>query len=104
EVGRPERDDQHDRGQLVRQGLRALLPAGFTARDRVRPPRVTLGSVEEPETKELRILETEREGLEREHAREADLPAEERTAERRAEKQAYRREKLEERARSEEEG
>jgi len=63
-----------------------------------------LGSVEEPETREMRILETEREEVEREHARDAELPTEEHTAIRRAEKHAYLREKLEERARSEEEG
>jgi hypothetical protein len=59
--------------------------------------------VEDPETKELRIQEIEHERSEREHARDADLPTQEHTAERRADKHAYLREKLEERARSERE-
>jgi len=60
--------------------------------------------VEDPETKELRIEQTEHERAEREHAREAELPTEEHAAVRRAEKHAYLRDKLEERARSEEDG
>ena len=60
--------------------------------------------MEDPETQELRIEQTERERAERAHARDADLPTEERAALRRADKHAYLREKLEERARSEEEG
>jgi hypothetical protein len=60
--------------------------------------------MEDPETRELRIEEAEREHAEREHARAADLPTEEHTAVRRADKHAYLRSKLEERARSEEEG
>jgi len=60
--------------------------------------------MEDPETRELLIEEAQREREEREHAREAELPTEERTAVRRADKHAYLREKLEERARSEEEG
>jgi hypothetical protein len=59
--------------------------------------------VEEPETKEMRIEQDVRERTEREQARDADLPTEEHTHERRAEKHAYLREKLSERARSEEE-
>jgi len=59
--------------------------------------------VEEPETKELRIEQDLRERSEREQAQDADLPTEEHTHERRAEKHAYLREKLSERARSEEE-
>jgi hypothetical protein len=59
--------------------------------------------VEDPETKELRIQEDERERAEREQAREAELPTGEHTHARRADKHAYLREKLEERARSEEE-
>ena len=60
--------------------------------------------MEDPETRELRIDEAARERAEREHAREAELPTEEHTAVRRADKHAYLRSKLEERARSEEEG
>jgi hypothetical protein len=58
--------------------------------------------VEEPETKEMRIEQDERERSEREQARDADQPTEEHTHGRRAEKHAYLREKLAERARSEE--
>jgi hypothetical protein len=58
----------------------------------------------DPETQELQIVESERERLEREQAREAELGPEERTHERRADKHAYLREKLDERARSEEDG
>ncbi len=60
--------------------------------------------MEDPETRELRIEQAERERGEREHAQDADLPTEEHAAVRRADKHAYLREKLEERARSEEEG
>ena len=59
--------------------------------------------MEEPETKEMRIEQDLRERSEREQAQDADLPTEEHTHERRAEKHAYLREKLAERARSEEE-
>ena len=57
----------------------------------------------DPETQELRLEQVQRELAEREQADEADLPAEERAHERRADKHAYLREKLAERARSEEE-
>ena len=60
--------------------------------------------MEDPETQELRIEQTRREAAEREQARDADLPTEEHASLRRAEKHAYLREKLEERARSEQEG
>ena len=56
---------------------------------------------EEPETKELRIEQDTLEHAERERAEEAELPTEEHTHERRADKHAYLREKLAERARSE---
>jgi hypothetical protein len=59
--------------------------------------------MEDPETQELRLDELERERAEREAAQEADRPREEQTHERRADKHAYLREKLEERARSEDE-
>jgi len=60
--------------------------------------------MEDPETQELRIEQAEREHAAREYAHEADLPTEEHAAIRRADKHAYLREKLEERARSEKEG
>jgi hypothetical protein len=59
--------------------------------------------MEDPETEELQIEQVQRELRERKQAEEADLPTEERTHERRADKHAYLREKLAERARSEEE-
>jgi hypothetical protein len=58
---------------------------------------------EEPETKEMRIEQGAREHAERDLAEDAELPTEEHTHERRAEKHAYLREKLAERARSEQE-
>jgi hypothetical protein len=54
------------------------------------------------ETEELRVEQLKRERDERAAARDADLPAEERAHERRADKAAYLREKLAERAESEE--
>ena len=57
----------------------------------------------DPETRELQIEQVQRELRERKQAEEADLPTEERTHERRADKHAYLREKLAERARSEDE-
>ena len=57
----------------------------------------------DPETQELRIEQVQRELAERKQAEQADLPTEERTHERRADKHEYLREKLSERARSEEE-
>jgi hypothetical protein len=58
----------------------------------------------DPKTEEMQLSELARERDEREQAADADLPPEERTHERRADKHAYLREKLDERARSEEEG
>jgi hypothetical protein len=58
----------------------------------------------DPETKELQLEQVQRELAERKQADEADLPrGEERTHERRADKHSYLREKLAERARSEDE-
>jgi hypothetical protein len=57
----------------------------------------------DPKTEELRIEEIQRERAEREQARDAELPREERVHDARADKHAYLREKLAERARSEEE-
>jgi hypothetical protein len=57
----------------------------------------------DPETKELQLEQVQRELRERKDADEAELPREERTHERRADKHQYLREKLAERARSEEE-
>ena len=56
----------------------------------------------DPETKELQIEQVQRELRARKQAEQADLPTEERTHERRADKHEYLREKLAERARSEE--
>ena len=57
----------------------------------------------DPETQELQVEQVQRELRERKRAEEAELPTEERTHERRADKHEYLREKLSERARSEEE-
>jgi hypothetical protein len=57
----------------------------------------------DPKTEELRVAEAVREREEREHARDAELAHEERAHERRADKHAYLKEKLAERARSEDE-
>ena len=54
------------------------------------------GMGDEPTTQELRIEQIRREQDEREHAEEAREPAEVRAAQRRADKAAYLREKLEE--------
>lgn len=56
----------------------------------------------DPKTQELRLEELQRERAEREAAGESDLPREERVHEARADKHVYLREKLAERARSEE--
>ena len=53
---------------------------------------------EDPTTRELRIRQAERESLERSQAEEADTEEETEEHARRAEKAAYLREKLEERA------
>jgi hypothetical protein len=57
----------------------------------------------DPETKELQLEQVQRELAARKQADEADLPTEERTHERRADKHEYLREKLAERACSEDE-
>jgi hypothetical protein len=57
----------------------------------------------DPKTEELRLEQIQRERAEREQAGDASEPAEERTHERRAERAAYLREKLDERAKSEDE-
>jgi len=59
--------------------------------------------MEDPETRELEIEQVQRELAERKQAEEAGQPSEERTHARRADKHEYLREKLAERARSEEE-
>lgn len=56
----------------------------------------------EDETEELRVEQIQREREERARARDADQPAEERAAERRADRAHYLKEKLDERAESEE--
>jgi hypothetical protein len=58
----------------------------------------------DPKTEELRIEQIQRERDERDAAGDADQAAEEHAHERRAEKHAYLREKLAERARSEDGG
>jgi hypothetical protein len=55
----------------------------------------------DPETEELRVEQVRREREEHARAREAGEPSEERQHERRAERAAYLREKLDERAESE---
>lgn len=57
----------------------------------------------DPETQEMRLDQLRRERDERERAGEADEPTEEHTHERRADRAAYLRKKLDERARSEDE-
>jgi hypothetical protein len=61
-----------------------------------------LRSMAEPETEELRVEQIRRERAEHDRARTSEEPAEERAHERRAQKAAYLREKLDERARAEE--
>ena len=55
----------------------------------------------EPETEELRVEQLARARREHAHARAADEPAEQRAHERRADKAAYLKEKLDERAEAE---
>ena len=55
----------------------------------------------DPSTEELRAVQAEREDAERARAQDATEPIEERTHERRAERAAYLREKLDEQAESE---
>jgi hypothetical protein len=57
----------------------------------------------DPKTEEMRVVETEREREERDHEREAEEPHAERAHARRADKHAYLKEKLAERARAEDE-
>jgi hypothetical protein len=57
----------------------------------------------DPETEELTTDQIQREAIERERARHAQLKEEEKAAERRADKASYLREKLAERADSEDE-
>jgi hypothetical protein len=57
----------------------------------------------DPETEELQVEQVQRELAERKQEAESTEPAEERTHERRAERAAYLRKKLDERAKSEDE-
>lgn len=57
----------------------------------------------DPKTDELRVEQVQREVAERRHAEESGEPAETRAHERRADRHAYLRDKLRERAESEEE-
>ncbi|HEV2814706.1 MAG TPA: hypothetical protein VGW10_15735 [Solirubrobacteraceae bacterium] len=59
------------------------------------------GTSDNPSTEELRAVQAEREEAEREMAERAPDPREERTHERRADRAAYLREKLDEQAESE---
>jgi hypothetical protein len=59
--------------------------------------------VADPKTEELQIEQVQRELAERKQARDAPEPAEEHTHERRADRAAYLKKKLDERAKSEEE-
>jgi hypothetical protein len=59
--------------------------------------------VPDPKTEELQVAETAREREERSQAQDAEQAAEERAHARRAEKHAYLKEKLSERARAEDE-
>jgi hypothetical protein len=58
----------------------------------------------DPKTEEMRVEQLERERRERDDARDATEAAEEKTHDRRAERAAYLREKLDERAKSEDDG
>jgi hypothetical protein len=60
--------------------------------------------VPDPKTEELSTEQVQREAIERERARVADQRTEERTHARRADKAAYLREKLDERADAEDDG
>ena len=69
----------------------------------IRPELATYaGMMADPKTEELSVTEVQRELAEREQAREAELPNEERVHQARADKHAYLKEKLAERARAEE--
>ncbi len=57
----------------------------------------------DPKTEEMRLDQVQRERSEREQAKDSSDPAEERTHRRRADRAAYLKEKLDERAKSEEE-
>jgi hypothetical protein len=57
----------------------------------------------DPRTEEMRLEQIKRERSERDQARDADEPADEEAHDRRAQRAAYLREKLDERAKSEDE-
>src|SRR5207244_12539102 len=98
----PRHADRRPLEQRARRGAAAGLGPGLGRRQRRRRgPRLGV-SGEDPKTEELRLEQSEREAAERERARES---SEEETGqhERRADKAAYLREKLEQRARSERE-
>lgn len=57
----------------------------------------------DPKTEEMQLEQIKRERTERDQARHADEPAEEKSHDRRADRAAYLREKLDERAKSEDE-
>ena len=82
--------------------LALILLAGAVVNELRFEDRRRLPAMAEPKTEELRVEQIKRERDESERARDADEPTEERTHERRAERAAYLRAKLDERAESEE--
>ena len=91
-------------GNSSDQVSRRTYAPGRARRDRLRPPRLVSPAWRTRRPKRCSSKSSLRERDERAQAADADLPPEERTHERRADKHAYLREKLAERARSEEEG
>jgi hypothetical protein len=68
-----------------------------------RPPEAYPERVPDPKTEEMRLEQIKRERAERDQARDASEAAEEKAHHRRASRAAYLREKLDERAKSEDE-
>jgi len=99
-VGVPaERLSGYSKARTNVRKLRELLPSG-TVSEATFTPTMSDES-EDPTTEELRIEQGERETASHKAADRADTGAEEKAHERRAEKSAYLREKLEERERAE---
>ena len=82
--------------------LALILLAGAVVNELRFEGRRTLGDMADPKTEELQVEQVKRERAEHARARGADEPEEEQTHARRAERAAYLREKLEQRAESEE--
>jgi superfamily II DNA/RNA helicase len=99
--------------RLARRGARAHGRAALQVDGRTHVPVIGRRSralkrgyaqtMPDPKTEELRIEQIQRERVEREQADDASEPAEEKTHERRAQRAAYLKEKLDERAKSEDE-